>query len=259
MYVGILLLFGILATALSRIMATVVFGLVVTMDATAFQRILLLALLVAVIGAIVQSILTGSLTYLAVRRCRDEQVTLGEAFRLGVRRFPSILGASLAVGLIVAGVLLLPVGLLLAGTFSGSFCIVGAGCLSFLVVVPLAIYVAVGLSLYAPAAMIERKTAIGSLKRSWEMAQGRRWTIFLAAFVLVIILSLVSAAITVPLALTLNPYISAVGTVISIAITGSWMIVFAAVAYHLILSESASSDWDRFRPEVQQDQHFEYR
>ena len=67
------------------------------------------------------------------------------------------------------------------------------------------------------------------------------------------------AAITVPLALTSNPYISAVGTVISIAITGSWMIVFAAVAYHLILSESASSEWDRFRHEVQQDQHFEYR
>jgi len=49
----------------------------------------------------------------------------------------------------------------------------------------------------------------------------------------------VSAAITVPLALTSNPYISAVDTVITIAITGSWMIVFVAVAYHLIVSEAA--------------------
>lgn len=183
------------------------------------------------------SILNASLTYYAFHRYQNDRVTLREAFGQGVGRFLSVLGASLILGLIVAGLLLVPLGFVIAGTFSRDVCLIGTGGLLLLALLPIVLYVYIALALYLPAIMIEEKTAIESLKRSWELTRGRRWAVFGGLFVITLISGVLGAIATVPFAFAQDGYIRAIGTIISTTITGSWTIIFAAVAYRLIKSQ----------------------
>lgn len=71
----------------------------------------------------------------------------------------------------------------IAGIMQGktSFAIAG-GVLAFLLMVPVSIYVSLGLSLGAHCLVLERLTPMQALERSWGIASGRRFDLFVFLF-----------------------------------------------------------------------------
>ena len=245
-YFGIFLIYGA-AITLSTLLATaLVFGnpsgsveVPTAGGPLVFDALYLyLALLVviAVVGLVIQSILTATLTVFAVHRHQGTAITIGEAFRRGLPKFISILGASLLPGLLIGVSLAAILGLLLYGALTlnlGLMC--GAGVL-LLAMIPVTIYVTIALSLYAPPIMMEGKSALGGLSRSWELTRGRRLTLFGVFIVLGLLAFAISLAATIPFVFVANPYLSSIGQIVATAITGSWTAIMAAVAYNLIMS-----------------------
>lgn len=251
LYVAVFFLYSAAITALTLALTTLVIGspavtipppIAPSISINAVFLFLVLTLAVAVLGVVMQSVITASLTYFTVQRYRGSPVSMRRAFEAGVRRFPSVLGASLVQGLLLGAGLAVGLGLFLVSLVTGNFSLLAVAGLFLVAFVPIAIYLTIALSLYAPAIMMEGETAIASLKRSWELTRGRRATLFVVLFVLGILAIVVVSAIVVPLGFFRNAYLSALGTMISTAITGSWAIISAAVAYQLIVSEPLSAE-----------------
>jgi len=253
-YLGLYLLYAAVTTALTLLWARLLYGIVVGTIAVppnlatgSFADVLFLfflaTLVVAFIGALIGSILTATLTYYAYRRYRNEQVTLGGAFGRGVRRFLSVLGASIVQGVIVACLLLVPLGFMGAGIFMFNLCLIGIAGIVLVLIVPIAIYIVIALSLYAPAIMIEGKGAVGGLIRSWELTSERRMTLFVALLGITILSVLVSVTVSLFLGSSFDPYVRVIGTIIPTMITGSWTVIFGAVAYHQVLPEEIPKAW----------------
>lgn len=211
-------------------------GVPTTVDLNTFYGYLGLLVATGILNAIIGAILTGSLTYFAVQRHRGATVRLGDAFNEGMRRFLSILGASILLGLITVGLVSLPLGLVLFGGLTMNFALLGLGLLFLLVSIPVIIYVAIALSLYAPAVMMEGRTALGSLQRSWELTRGHRLSIFGAMLVIGILSGIVIAVAGIA---ALSGILAAqyAAQVIVTGIVASWSVILGAVAYNLILSE----------------------
>jgi len=243
-YVLVFLLYGALTTALSLLLQNLVFTALLTgaigPGLTSSGYLLAFVAFTAVTSAlnlVIGSIVTASLTHLAVHRYRGTPVAVGDAFAVGARRFVSVMGASLVQGLLLGALLAGGAAVVLYGAVTLNLGLVCGGGVLILVLLPVAVYLTVALSLYAPAIVIEGKTAIGGLRRSWELTRGRRLTLFLVLLVLGIILAAVGAAVTIPFAFVTNPFVSAIGGVIATGITGSWVLIMAAVAYQLIVTE----------------------
>jgi hypothetical protein len=96
--------------------------------------------------------------------------------------------------------------------------------------------------------MMEGRTAIAGLRRSWELTRQRRGTLFVALLVLGVLGAVVAAVVGVPFALFADPYVTAVGSVLATAITGSWSIILAAVAYQLFASQPRAWKVPRMPP-----------
>ena len=246
-YVGLSAVIGIAAGALTLLLTTLIFGAPVgltpyspgyqmSMDLGALYRYLVPAILAAVMVLLIQVIIIGTLIYFAFQRYHGAKVTFREAIAQGKRRFLSVLGASLGSALIVLCLLAVPLGILLAGLAKLDFLLVAVALLLVLGLLPILIYISIGLSLYAPAVVIEEKTAVASLRRSWELARGRRTVLFAALLLVGLVSGALSAMITLPFVLSSNAYLYAVGSAISTAITGSWTLISSAVAYSLIVS-----------------------
>jgi hypothetical protein len=115
----------------------------------------------SIVDMIVSQIVTVTLVYGTVQVLRGREVSIGEALSQGLKR----LGAAIGVG-ILAGI--------------------GIGLGMLLLIVP-------GLILYAmwavaiPAATIEGTGVTGSLSRSVELTRGRRWRVFGALLVAVLL------------------------------------------------------------------------
>jgi hypothetical protein len=195
---------------------------------------LALLVVIAVVGLVIQSILTATVTVFAVHRHQGTPITVGEAFRRGLPKFVSVLGASLLPGILIGVSLAAILGLLLYGALTLNLGLVcGAGVL-LLVMIPVTIYITIALSLYAPPIVMEGKSALGGLSRSWELTRGRRLTLFGVFVVLGLLNVAISLAATIPFVFVTNPYVSSIGGVVATAITGSWTIIMAAVTYNLI-------------------------
>jgi len=248
-YVGVFLIYAI-ATTLTTLLATALaFGNASgTVDLPpptgplpldVLYLFLALILVIAVVGLVIQSVITATLTVFAVHRHQGTAITLGEAFRRGVPKFFSVLGASLLPGLLLGAAFAAIAGLILYGALTVNIALIcGAGVL-LLAMVPITIYITIALSLYAPPIVMEGKSAIGGLSRSWELTRGRRLTLFGVLIVLGLLIFVISLAASLPFALIANPYLSSIGGIIATAITGSWTAIMAAVAYNLITSSSA--------------------
>jgi len=252
-YVVVFLWYGAVITAITLALTTLVFG---TPSGTAalpaslnpasitpdfLLKFLGLVVAAGALGLVIQSVITASLTYFVVQRCRGTPVSLGQAFSVGAPRFVSVLGASLIPILFLSAILAAALGVLLFGLATLDLGLACGGALLLIALLPVAIYVTIALSLSAPAIMMERKTAIGGLKRSWGLTRGRRLTLFLVLFVLGILIAVIQAAVTIPFLFVSNPYIAAIGGVVATALTGSWTVIMAAVAYHLIVSEQPAA------------------
>src|SRR3989442_13196124 len=80
------------------------FGVPTTTLPTVDFGLLILSLIATfAISAILTSIVSGAMTEYAVRRYRGEPMTVEQAFRRGLQRFLSILGANILLGLLILG------------------------------------------------------------------------------------------------------------------------------------------------------------
>ncbi len=180
------------------------------------------------------SIIHGGLSYFTVQRHRGAPVDLRGALGKGLHRFPSILGSSILLALLGVALFLPPLAPFIIGLVTGNFALVAAGFLVLIAAIPVAIFVFVSLSLYAPAIMMEERGAVEGLSRSWGLTRGRRLTLFGVYIVLGLIGGFISAAITTPVSLFRSPVASAIASTIGNSIVGSWSTIAAAVAYDLI-------------------------
>ena len=203
--------------------------------------IILFAIASLFLSVILTSIVTGGMTEYAVRRFRGESMTLQDALQRGVKRFPSILGATLLLYLIVFGLVLSPILLFFPVVASGAgdpSRVIGALCallLGLVVGSVVALWLYVSLSLYAPAIMMEGATAFGGLSRSWWITQGHRWSLFGAILLTQLILLAITALIVSPTTLARNPIATIAAGAIASGIGGPWLVILSAVAYDLIL------------------------
>ncbi len=198
---------------------------------------------VTIINAVLQAVVVGTVIYFAVQRYRGAAVTWRQALDQGIKRFLSILGAGIVIDLVIVGLIVIPLGVLIAGAFTLNLGLIGIGLLLFVVFGILVLYLVLAWSLYAPVIIVEGQTAVRSLSRSWELTRGHRLSIFGAGLVVAIVAGLVSAALSIPFGLTGNPFVASIGTVLGTAITGSWILILTAVAYHLITTEPKFGAW----------------
>lgn len=207
--------------------------------------LLLFGLVVFVLSAIITSTVIGGMTEYAVRRNRGESMTLERALRRGFERFLSILGANILLTFMVVGLVVLPLlaiiyplassgGAIPAGTAIAVLC---GGLLAFVVGCVVALYVYLGMVLFAPAIMLENQNAVGSLKRSWRITKGSRWSILGAIIALALIQALIGAAISVPTMFITNPILSLITSALVSGLVGSWFVIMPAVAYDLIMRQ----------------------
>ncbi len=111
-----------------------------------FQRIMPIgAILLGMIAA-------GGMTYGVIMQLRGQPASIGTSLRVGVSRMLPVLGVGLLSALFVAlGVLALVVG---------------------------AFVVLCGVWVAVPVAVVEKPGVMASIKRSWELSKGSRWSIF---------------------------------------------------------------------------------
>jgi hypothetical protein len=209
-------------------------------------RIAGLVILSGIVGVILNSIVAGGMTEYAVRRYRGEQIDVQTGLRRGLERFLSILGAGILLELLVVAVIILPLVILVpiaivgGGTDPGAAIAAICGALLALIVGGLiALYVYIGMSLYAPAIMMENQTAIGGLSRSWQVTKGSRWSLFGAILVTAILTAIIGVVITTPAGFVQNLIVNVVAAALVSGIVGSWFLILAAVAYDLIVRAPA--------------------
>jgi len=209
-----------------------------------FATLILFAIAVVLASAVISSIVNGGMTEYAVRRYRGEGMTLERALRRGFERFLSILGANVLLTILVFGLVLLPllaifplalsIGTGDPGTAIALLC---GGFLAFVIGGIVALYVYIGMSLYAPAIMVENQKSVGGLMRSWRITKGYRWSIFGAILVIALIQALVAGAILVPTFFVSSPILEIVASALVSGLVGSWLVIMAAVAYDLIVRQ----------------------
>ena len=267
-YILVFLLFGAATTGMTLALTAYAFGTpadtpippIASFSPSALYVFIALAVSIAIVGAVVQSVITAALTFFAVQRFRRAPVSLGKAFEVAVSRFLSVLGASLVTTFILGIGVAVGLGVFLVAAATRNLSLLAAAGIFFLAFLPIALYVFLALSLAAPAIMMEGKRAIEGLRRSWELTRHRRLTLFGAQLVVGLLAAVVGGAISLPVLLSaysnpsgslviVNPYVSAIATVVATGITGAWGLILAAVAYQLILSEPPMGAWPgRYAP-----------
>jgi hypothetical protein len=151
--------------------------------------------LVAVVAALVGVI--GQLAI--VRLALGPSITVGQAIRHGVRRFPATLGALLLLLIAIAMILIPLMAVLLA---AGVIAMPAAGqppspsfSLAALVLAIASLLLAVKFIMSIPVASAEEAGPLAILKRSWSLTKGRYWALLaVEALLLIAALALLIAA-----------------------------------------------------------------
>jgi len=260
-YFGVYVVLTLVTSALSALAALLLLGapyvpagyggLGSTSSMASFTLFPFLAriVVIAVIGLIVGSVVIGGVTDFAVRRHRGESLRVMESLRRGVARFPSILGANLAVTGITVGLVFAPLAIMLAAVYSlagtppgsippGSALLTICGSLLLLPILGLvALYLALSLMLNAPAIMMEGLGAVDGLRASWRLTRGHKWSLLGVLIVLGLIIGAVGLAEALILVAYPSPFVEIPVAALVSGISSSWSVVMAAVAYDLILRE----------------------
>ena len=207
----------------------------VSLPAPTAGEALLYSLAVLLATAVLTAAVTGGMAEYSVRRFRGEAMRVGDALRRGVAKFPSILGATLLVYLIVGGLLAFPILLIFRLALGGpAFPFLPLFFVGLLVALVLAVYLGLALCLFAPAIMMENTTAIGGLERSWHLTKGHRLSLFGAVLVVGIVSSALEEGMAIPGSLVGAGLLTLLLVTIANAITASWLVILSAVAYDLI-------------------------
>jgi hypothetical protein len=169
-------------------------------------------------GSVVASILGGFLSvalnmlsqaiilYGAFQDMRGQRVNLGESLGVGLSRFFPIVGLAIVASLLMGlgFILLIIPGLILMTMW----------------------FVA------TPACVVEQLGPFQSMKRSSQLTKGHRWKIFGLIFVLLIISSIISPALTVSLAAIGGRLLAVTGSVIWHGVWGAFYAIAVVVTYH---------------------------
>jgi len=169
-----------------------------------------LGMLATGIGVYVASIVLTALLIVSVSQSVIGRVaTVGEVWTNARGQVWRLVGLTLLLGLgwVVVVVAITVLAVLLV---SGIVAALGDAAPAVAVIVVLlvvlaavvgAAFFAVRLTLSAPALMLERTGVMGALKRSWSLTRGHFWRIFGALALAVIIVSVISYALMIPLSL----------------------------------------------------------
>ncbi|MEV5975059.1 hypothetical protein [Streptomyces sp. NPDC051921] len=137
------------------------------------------------------------LTVVISRAVLGRPVTLGTAWQEARPRLLQLLGLTLLVPLMAAGIMfvgLLP-GLLLGGSGGAGLAFLGGSC-AFVAVV----WLTIRFSLASPALMLERQGVVKALRRSAKLVQGSWWRIFGINILTQLLVFLFSMLIAIPFA-----------------------------------------------------------
>ncbi|MFI1397886.1 hypothetical protein [Streptomyces sp. NPDC020681] len=138
---------------------------------------------------------TAVLTVVISRSVLGRPVTLSEAWQEARPRLPQLLGLTLLLPLMSAGIMtvaLVP-GLLLGGGGGVALAVIGG-----LVAAPVILWLMIRFALASPALMLERQGVIPSLRRSAKLVQGAWWRTFGIICLTLLLTLLVSVIIAVP-------------------------------------------------------------
>src|SRR2546428_4192772 len=87
--------------------------------------------------------------------------------------------------------------------------------------------------------MMESKTAVDGLRRSWQIPKGHRWSLFGAIFIVGILALIITLAITLPAALLPGPVPTFAAGAVAAGLVGSVCVVLAGGGYHLVVPPGA--------------------
>lgn len=143
-------------------------------------------------------IATGLLTAVVAAAVLGREMTAGQAWRAAGGRLVALLGVTLAVGVIVGALLLLPI---VAGILLGIANPVVGLLLGVLLMIPaagLAIYLSVAWLLAPPVLILEGRGVIDSLRRSRLLVARSWWRILGIALLGYVLVSLVASILALP-------------------------------------------------------------
>jgi hypothetical protein len=193
--------------------------------------------------ATIASLVNGGMTEYAVRRRRGESIAVQPALRSGVQRFFSILGPQLLLTSLVFVVDILPL-LWIISQFNlrgpnpgNAIPAIGGAILVIAVGSLFVLYLMIAWTLYAPAIMMEKARATGSLMRSLRMTKGHWWSLFGAVFAVGGLLLIINSALVLPAAALHNPWVTLGAIALTTGLAGSWSVILAAVAYDLLVRQ----------------------
>lgn len=180
-----------------------------------------------VVGVIAAGVISGALyvlsqavvLYGAIERMRGNSFAIGASLRVGLTRFPPILGLLFCLGF-------------------------GLGLGLILLVVP-AIILAMMWYVALPVCVVERQGPIASLSRSAELTKGNRWRIFGIALILYIANSIVQNIIQFALLALGGQGVSAVGVFLWFVLESAFSSIVIAVVYHDLRVAREGIDVDR--------------
>ncbi|MFF9867735.1 glycerophosphoryl diester phosphodiesterase membrane domain-containing protein [Streptomyces sp. NPDC013953] len=135
---------------------------------------------------------TALLTVVISRSVLGRQVNLSEAWAEARPRLPQLLGLTLLLPLMSAGIM--AVGLL-PGLLTGSAPLAALGGLAAFVVM---IWLMIRFSLASPALMLERQGIVPAMRRSAKLVRGAWWRVFGILLLTILLLFLVSMIIAIP-------------------------------------------------------------
>ncbi len=219
-------------------------GLFVTAPTAMAIEIIIMAIVLTVVGMVVNAVLAGGGIKFALDDYGSHQADVGTSLSFAFSRLPTMIVAQFLLALIVSGASA-------PGTyflFYALFSVDSSSLIMTLMALPLtwiglivSLYFSIRLSPTSAVVVAEDLGAIDSMKRAWELTTGNFWHIFGGQILLgiaVVVIALVPGMLLFPLAFygpVIMLYISAlISSLLFIAIN----YVFAAVLYRDLESRS---------------------
>ena len=191
-------------------------------------------LVVGAIGLVAGGFLQGLLTYRAILLHRGQAKSAGESVGRAIGALHQVVGASVLTSLL-ASLPILP-GAIVLGIALGAHNepLAELAVLLFVVMLPVSVWIVVGLSLAVPAIVGRLRGMMWGLTWSWEAAHGLRWVLF-AAYLVLSVLSAIPIALSAVLLLSLRTWMIGI-ILLSIfqSISSSLLVIAASVAYDWI-------------------------
>lgn len=192
-----------------------------------FLRGWIIWIVVYFIGFVALSLCTGAAIILkADAQARGEEMGWGNAFTKGIRCFPRLFAALVLVGIILIGPFSLFIG---AVVLAPSPILIAVLALVLLVWFIPMIYIAVRLSLFAQACVLDDLGPVGCIKKCWRTTKGNFWLIFVTGLLLGIVSTVIGL---IPL----------VGSLIAMILVGPASIIAYTLIYLGLRKAKASEN-----------------